>query len=95
MSKTDAEVFVEDFLVGKDETTTSRVAAKLEAAGIEGVKSRGLAKLLERRRFQFYKIMRVGGVPSRVYVRANNASRTEESVRNALLSQMEGEFGDA
>jgi hypothetical protein len=95
MSKTDAEVFVEDFLVGKDETTTSRVAAKLEAAGIEGVKSRGLAKLLERRRFQFYKIMRVGGVPSRVYVRANTASRTEESVRNALLSQMEGEFGDA
>lgn len=95
MSKTDAEVFIEDFLAGKNETTTSRVAAKLEAAGIEGVRSRGLSKLLERRRFQFFKIMRVGGVPARVYVRANTAARTEDAVRNALMSQVDGEFDNA
>lgn len=94
MSKSDAEVFIEDYLADKTETTTSRVAAKLEAAGIEGVKNRGLSKLLERRGFQFFKIMRVAGAPSRVYVRSDATNRTEELIRNSLTSQCEVDFGD-
>ena len=92
MSKSDAEVFIEDYLADKTETTTSRVTARLEAAGILGVKNRGLSKLLERCGFQFFKIMRVAGAPSRVYVRSDAANRTEESIRAALVSQVDADF---
>jgi hypothetical protein len=84
MSRSDTDVAADDVLRGRDIVCTDWVSAELKKRGVEELRTRSLAKVLERRGYEFIKHIWFDGKTRRVWGRADCRNLDDKTIKNVL-----------